>query len=83
MMLAALLVAGGHRRSARRHRRARGPDGQPGSTLAFGILVPMFGIGLNGLWAATTDVPAPVASGSRRPDECRPVGRPWTESRHG
>jgi hypothetical protein len=28
-------------------------DGRPGSTLAFGILVPMFGLGLNGLWCAT------------------------------
>jgi len=27
-------------------------DGQRGSTLAFGILVPMLGLGLNGLWAA-------------------------------
>ena len=27
-------------------------DGQPGSTLAFGILVPMLGLGLNGLLAA-------------------------------
>ncbi|MUH51765.1 MAG: hypothetical protein F2789_11200 [Actinobacteria bacterium] len=27
-------------------------DGRPGSTLAFGILVPMFGLGLNGLWCA-------------------------------
>ena len=27
-------------------------DGKPGSTLAFGILVPMLGLGLNGLWAA-------------------------------
>jgi hypothetical protein len=27
-------------------------DGHPGSTLAFGILVPMFGLGLNGLWCA-------------------------------
>lgn len=27
-------------------------DGRPGSTLAFGVLVPMFGLGLNGLWAA-------------------------------
>jgi len=25
----------------------------PGSTLAFGILVPVFGLGLNGLWAST------------------------------
>ena len=27
-------------------------DGRAGSTLAFGILVPMFGIGLNGLWCS-------------------------------
>lgn len=27
-------------------------DGKAGSTLAFGVLVPMFGLGLNGLWAA-------------------------------
>ncbi|MHB1090996.1 MAG: hypothetical protein ACYC0U_08070 [Ilumatobacteraceae bacterium] len=27
-------------------------DGRPGSTLAFGVLVPLFGIGLNGLWAS-------------------------------
>lgn len=32
---------------------ARGStDGEPGSTLAFGILVPMLGLGLNGLWGA-------------------------------
>lgn len=27
-------------------------DGKAGSTLAFGILVPMLGLGLNGLWAS-------------------------------
>ncbi len=27
-------------------------DGQSGSTLAFGVLVPLFGLGLNGLWAS-------------------------------
>lgn len=27
-------------------------DGKAGSVLAFGVLVPMFGLGLNGLWAA-------------------------------
>ncbi|MEM8618410.1 MAG: hypothetical protein AAGF73_01680 [Actinomycetota bacterium] len=32
--------------------RPNGPDGTPGSSLAVGILVPMFGLGLNGLWAA-------------------------------
>ena len=28
-------------------------DGKAGSTLAFGILVPMMGLGMNGLWGAT------------------------------
>lgn len=32
--------------------RPNGPDGRPGSSLALGFLVPMFGFGLNGLWAA-------------------------------
>jgi hypothetical protein len=32
--------------------RLDGPDGEPGSSLAIGFLVPMFGFGLNGLWAA-------------------------------
>jgi hypothetical protein len=32
--------------------RPEGPDGGAGSSLAVGFLVPMFGIGLNGLWAA-------------------------------
>ena len=33
-------------------RPARGPRRQAGSSLAVGFLVPMFGFGLNGLWAA-------------------------------
>ncbi|MGI9053960.1 MAG: hypothetical protein ACR2HQ_15180 [Ilumatobacteraceae bacterium] len=32
--------------------RLDGPDGKPGSSLALGFLVPMFGFGMNGLWAA-------------------------------
>jgi lysylphosphatidylglycerol synthetase-like protein (DUF2156 family) len=32
--------------------RRNGPDGNPGSSLAVGFLVPMLGFGLNGLWAA-------------------------------
>lgn len=32
--------------------RLEGPDGNPGSSLAVGFLVPMLGFGLNGLWAA-------------------------------
>ena len=33
--------------------RPDGPDGNPGSSLAVGFLVPMLGFGLNGLWAAS------------------------------
>lgn len=32
--------------------RPNGPDGGPGSSLAVGFLVPMFGLGMNGLWSA-------------------------------
>lgn len=32
--------------------RANAPDGSPGTSLALGVLVPIFGFGLNGLWAA-------------------------------
>ncbi len=32
--------------------RANAPDGTPGTSLALGVLVPVFGFGLNGLWAA-------------------------------
>ena len=48
-------------------------DGKPGSTLAFGILVPMLGLGLNGLWGAF--------HGTFRPRQERPgrgVSRPDT-----
>jgi nitrogen fixation-related uncharacterized protein len=31
--------------------RPNGPEGNPGSSLAVGFLVPMLGFGLNGLWA--------------------------------
>ena len=33
--------------------RSSGPDGNPGSSLALGILVPMLGLGMNGLWASS------------------------------
>ncbi|MEQ8438915.1 MAG: hypothetical protein RIB65_15590 [Ilumatobacter fluminis] len=33
--------------------RPNGPEGNPGSSLAVGFLVPMLGFGLNGLWAVT------------------------------
>lgn len=32
--------------------RATAPDGSPGTSLALGVLAPLFGFGLNGLWAA-------------------------------
>lgn len=32
--------------------RPNSPNGSPGSSLAVGVLVPMLGVGLNGLWAA-------------------------------
>lgn len=32
--------------------RPNSADGSPGSSLALGVLVPMFGLGMNGLWAA-------------------------------
>jgi hypothetical protein len=38
--------------SATTFARLEGPDGDPGSSLAVGFLVPMLGFGLNGLWAA-------------------------------
>jgi hypothetical protein len=34
-------------------------DGRTGSTLAFGVLAPMMGLGLNGLWGATNGTFAP------------------------
>jgi uncharacterized membrane protein len=46
---------------------ARGStDGKPGSTLAFGILVPMMGLGLNGLWGAFHGTFEPRATSGRR-----------------
>jgi hypothetical protein len=47
--------------------RTNGPDGNPGSSLAVGFLVPMLGFGLNGLWAArhgnfSTRVDVPTSS---------------------
>lgn len=70
--------------------RPDGPDGTPGSSLAVGILVPMFGLGLNGLWAAfhgtfeprTDTVPEPEPEPDAEHDEegdgvpsDRPIGQ--------
>jgi len=40
--------------------RAKDLDGSPGTSLAVGVLVPMFGIGLNGLWSAYHGVFPPL-----------------------
>lgn len=40
-------------------------NGKPGSTLAFGVLVPMMGLGLNGLWGAFHGTFAPRQTGKR------------------
>lgn len=45
--------------------RPNGPDGNPGSSLAVGFLVPMLGFGLNGLWAARHGAFAVRAEGVR------------------
>lgn len=39
-------------------------DGKAGSTLAFGILVPMLGLGLNGLWASVHGAFPPRSTGN-------------------
>lgn len=44
-------------------------DGKPGSTLAFGVLVGMCGLGLNGLWAARHGYFAPRRSSEESPDD--------------
>jgi hypothetical protein len=41
--------------------RSESVDGSPGTSLAVGILVPMFGLGLNGLWCAFHGVFPPRA----------------------
>lgn len=40
-------------------------EGRPGSSLAFGILVPMLGLGLNGLWGAEHGAFEPRGGGAR------------------
>jgi hypothetical protein len=45
--------------------RSEADDGTPGTSLAVGVLVPMFGLGLNGLWCAFHGVfPSRVADGN-------------------
>jgi hypothetical protein len=42
--------------------RSKDLDGSPGTSLAVGVLVPMFGIGLNGLWSAYHGTFPPLAN---------------------
>jgi hypothetical protein len=58
--------------------RPDGPDGNPGSSLAVGFLVPMLGFGLNGLWAVAngtfaprSDVTPDVAKVTAEPEQIR------------
>lgn len=44
--------------------RSNAEDGSPGTSLAVGVLVPMFGIGLNGLWCAFHGEFPPRSDGS-------------------
>ena len=48
--------------------RPDGPDGNPGSSLAVGFLVPMLGFGLNGLWASVHGAFPARAEASSSPD---------------
>lgn len=56
--------------------RLDGPDGSPGSSLAVGLLVPMFGLGMNGLWAAYH-----AEFGPRLDIDGLPMHHPTTDSR--
>ena len=62
--------------------RPDGPDGNPGSSLALGFLVPMFGFGMNGLWAAYHGTFPPRDRGAKPvpgngdvPSEAPPIGQ--------
>jgi hypothetical protein len=52
--------------------RSEAADGSPGTSLAVGVLVPMFGIGLNGLWCAFHGVFPPRAESVTSP---APIGQ--------
>jgi len=58
--------------------RPNGPDGNPGSSLAVGFLVPMLGFGLNGLWAsryAEFAVRAEPSAGAEDRVPAEPIGQ--------
>ncbi len=53
--------------------RSEADDGSPGTSLAVGILVPMFGLGLNGLWSAFHGVFPPRLDVEDGPDNSEVV----------
>ena len=62
--------------------RPNQPDGSPGTSLALGVLVPVFGFGLNGLWAAfhgrfdeRDDEEVRRARDRRAPSTSTPIGK--------
>jgi hypothetical protein len=55
--------------------RPDGPDGNPGSSLAVGFLVPMLGFGLNGLWAVTHGTFTPRSAPSEVTATPREIGQ--------
>ena len=66
--------------------RLDGPDGTPGSSLAVGFLVPMFGFGLNGLWAAfhgSFGERQPVRASSDSPGNIKPGAAIGQNDQHG
>jgi hypothetical protein len=54
--------------------RSKDLDGSPGTSLAVGVLVPMFGIGLNGLWAAYHGVFPPLLQTEQHSDPAGQTG---------
>jgi hypothetical protein len=55
--------------------RPNGPEGNPGSSLAVGFLVPMLGFGLNGLWAAYHGTFEPRADADHVPATADEIGQ--------
>jgi hypothetical protein len=59
---------------------------RPFTTLAFGVLAPVFGLGLNGIWGATYGRFGPrIVDGPRRPSgpSSRPGGSIGKSATHG
>ena len=85
--------AGAARRPGRRHRRrvdrrspaSTGRTASPDRRSPSAFLVPMFGFGLNGLWAASHGIVRAATSATRRHRQDREIGQndePWLRPRH-